>query len=150
MIKEKHLAIWGSALLIAVIIAPIKENWKAEPKDSFPFSYYPMFSKKRGETYGMYYLLGVDTLGQRHFLSYKLAGTGGFNQVRRQITKRAKKGEGRELLDRVEQQLKRKKKSFSRALSEIYLVKGVYHLERFLLQEEMLPMEETILASKKL
>jgi len=150
MVKEKHLAIWGSVLLIAVILAPIKENWKAKPKDSFPFSYYPMFSKKRGETYGMYYLLGVDTLGQRHFLSYKLAGTGGFNQVRRQIAKCAKKGDGSELLDRVEQQLKRKKKPFSYSLSEIKLVKGEYHLEHFFEDMERLPIAEKVMATKKL
>ena len=86
-----RLAVGLSLLLITLAIWPVRQNWTAKPKDSFPLSHYPMFSKDRGGKAEMTYLLGVDGMGKRRYLPYALAGTGGMNQVRKLILKRAKK-----------------------------------------------------------
>jgi hypothetical protein len=93
----KALAGLFSLLLIGGTLAPIAENWRDRPRDSFPFSYYPMFSQKRDGTYRVNYMVGLDAQGNRHLISYKLAGEGGFNQTRRQINKRVRKGQAARL-----------------------------------------------------
>lgn len=77
--------------MILVIVWPVRYNWARKPVDSFPLSYYPMFSHDRHGKAEMTYLLGVSADGKRRYLPYQLAGTGGMNQVRKVIAKRAKK-----------------------------------------------------------
>ena len=74
-------------LLMGATLAPIAQNWRAQPRDSFPFSYYPMFSEKRGDKYEVNYMVGLDGQGAEHVISYQLAGRGGLNSTRRQINK---------------------------------------------------------------
>jgi hypothetical protein len=74
-------------LLLGGTVAPIAQNWQPEPKDSFPFSYYPMFSQKRGAIYRVHYMVGFDGQGNRHVIPHQFAGDGGFNQTRRQINR---------------------------------------------------------------
>jgi hypothetical protein len=76
-----------SVVMLGATLAPVVENWKEQPQDSFPLSYYPMFSANRAEKYQVHYIVGLDQQGNRHLISYKFAGHGGFNQVRRQINK---------------------------------------------------------------
>lgn len=72
-------------LLMAATLAPVAQNWLPNPQDSFPFSYYPMFNRKRRSTYTGSYIVGLDAQGKRYTIPYTLIGTGGHNQTRRQI-----------------------------------------------------------------
>src|SRR5262249_22843254 len=36
-----------SVVMIGATLSPVVENWREKPTDSFPLSYYPMFSQKR-------------------------------------------------------------------------------------------------------
>lgn len=83
----KSFAAALSAVVIGAVLWPIVENWRKEPRDSFPLSYYPMFSLKRQDATTVCFLAGVDGRGERHLLPHTYAGTGGLNQVRRQINK---------------------------------------------------------------
>jgi hypothetical protein len=78
-----------TVLLLGAILAPIAQDVRpeAERKDSFPFSYYPMFSQDRHGEYVVTYLLGLDQRGDRYMLPHVLAGNAGFNQTRRQINR---------------------------------------------------------------
>jgi hypothetical protein len=87
VLRGKGFAGLLGLLLLGATLAPIAQNWQAEPKDSFPFSYYPMFSQKRGDVYKVDYIVGLDAQGGRHMIPYTFAGRGGFNQTRRQIHK---------------------------------------------------------------
>ena len=89
---ERLLAAGLSVLLLAVVASPVFQNGRDKPHDSFPLSYYPMFSHKRDAHYKVTYLVGLNADGHRRAISYKLAGTGGFNQVRRQIRRAAREG----------------------------------------------------------
>ena len=85
--REKGFAGVFGALLIGAVLLPVVQNWREQPKDGFPLSYYPMFSLKRSDSSTVRYLVGIDADGGRHLLPHTYAGTGGLNQVRRQINK---------------------------------------------------------------
>jgi hypothetical protein len=84
---RKGLAGLFGFLLMGATVAPVQQNWRPRPKDNFPFSYYPMFSEKRGAVYVVNYMVGLDAHGNRSLISFKFAGSGGFNQTRRQINR---------------------------------------------------------------
>jgi hypothetical protein len=143
---KRQTVIVGS-ILLSLVMCPIVQNWTKKPVDSFPLSYYPMFSKKRGETYGLYYVMAYDSLGTKKRLPYHIAGTGGFNQVRRQINKAHKIDGGRPFLKKVGKRLAKKDKSLYERLVKIELVKGYYHLENYFLRNDTLPLLERKIAS---
>ncbi len=118
------------ALLVAVLL-PIRENWKADPKDNFPLSYFPMFSEVRGETYKVAHLVGLDTEANRKLVSYKLAGTGGLNQVRRQIRKTVREGGAATLCQSVAERVAKSKQKSLASLSKIQIITGEYNLNEF-------------------
>jgi len=139
----------ASILLIVAILYPIRENWEKKPEDSFPMSYYPMFTNKRGKAYKMNYLIGLDSLSNRFTIPYKMAGTGGFNQVRRQIKKVAKRKKGRKkLLKKVAKRISRTKEAPYSEIVEVQLVQGVISFERIFEQKEIRADTEKILASQ--
>ncbi len=91
----------GSAFVIAAVLFPIAQNWRDRPVDSFPLSYYPMFTLDRPDVVRVDYLVGVDASGARQNLDYKLAGSGGYNQVRRQIRRTVSRDRAQDLCDDV-------------------------------------------------
>ncbi|PRX54952.1 hypothetical protein [Flagellimonas meridianipacifica] len=139
-----------SIVALGIVLSPIVQNWVKTPTDSFPFSYYPMFSKKRGATYGLYYVVTYDSLGHKEHLPYRLAGTGGFNQVRRQINKAHRNDGGMTFLKRVEKRLVKKDRAYYHGLTRIELVKGYYHLENYFLNNDTLPLLERNIATLKI
>ncbi len=143
-------AVLVSVFIIALILSPIMENWASKPKDSFPLSYYPMFSKKRKATYGLYYFVGYDSAQNRYKIPYKIAGTGGFNQVRRQIKKEARSDRADVFTLKVAERIARKKGYPYSKLVRIELVKGYYHLENYFLKKDTLPVHERKLAFHKI
>lgn len=69
-----------------VIASPILENWKDEPKDDFPLSYYPMFIQNRGEETLVAYLFGVDKDKNYYTIpNYYVIPGSDFNSARKQI-----------------------------------------------------------------
>lgn len=87
LVRGKALAGAASLLTVCAVLWPVMENWREKPKDGFPLSYYPMFSAKRSKSASVTYLVGLGAEGERHSLPYTYAGTGGLNQVRRQINR---------------------------------------------------------------
>ena len=144
MIKTKLAAAVFSAVMILAILWPARHNWNENPKDGFPFSYYPMFSHKRKATHSLPYFVGYDESGKRYYIPYKYAGTGGFNQVRRQINKRARRGDVEKLTERVAAKLAREKKAPYKNLVRVEMVRGKYHLDDFFMSEDKLPLKETV------
>ncbi|NIQ16098.1 MAG: hypothetical protein GTO02_17415 [Candidatus Dadabacteria bacterium] len=49
-----------SIIFILVVLSPVAENFKEKPEDDFPLSYYPMFTKKRGEETNITHIIGFD------------------------------------------------------------------------------------------
>ena len=97
----KRMAGGLSLLMVGAVLWPIVENWRTEPKDSFPLSYFPMFSVKRGKEMRLAYLVGYDAQGRRYPIPYRYAGAGGLNQVRRQLNAIVRTGRAEDLCRRV-------------------------------------------------
>lgn len=65
---------------------------KKVERDSFPVSTYPMFSADRSGKVTVPHVLGLTATGQRRPLHYRHYGTGGLNQVRKQIARAIRQG----------------------------------------------------------
>lgn len=150
MSLSKPSATIFSVLLLFALFWPIRENWQKKPKDRFPLSYFPMFSQKRDSTYEVNYFVGHDSCGQRVLIPYQRVGTGGFNQVRRQINKNVKRGKGEALTQKVAKNLSKKKQPPFDALVSVSLVSGTYHLEDYFLFNKKSPLRETVVAKHTL
>jgi hypothetical protein len=135
-------------VLAALIMYPVKENWASKPVDDFPFSYYPMFAKKRGKTYKIYHAVGYNAKGERHFIPYKMLGTGGFNQVRRQVSKRCKsKTASVKLVNRAAKHLGKNPGLFEAPIVRVDLVKCTYDLDAFFVHKQHTPLKEKVIVS---
>lgn len=145
MHHPKQVAGIFSLLMIMAVCSPVVQNWRAEPHDGFPLSYYPMFSHKRTAEYSINYFVGLDAAGGRHYITYELIGSGGFNQVRRQVNKMIRQKKGDELLGKVAQRVIKSKKYPYRQLDSVLLVKGVFHFETYFEQGRKAPIKEKII-----
>jgi len=150
MISSQPLAKLLSILILAALLWPVQENFERKPNDDFPLSYYPMFSHKRKATYSMPYVVGYDSQQNHYFIPYKYAGTGGFNQVRRQMRQMVREDRHEELIDRVAERLENTKRTPFDKLERIELVKGKYHFEDFFLYDQREPISEKILSTRNL
>ncbi len=120
-----------SAVLSGAVVWPILQNWRETPKDSFPFSYYPMFSAKRGKLTRVTYLAGLDAAGAGHPLPYTLAGTGGLNQVRRQVNRAVREGREAELSETVARNVARSREESLADVEVVRIIKGSYRLSDY-------------------
>lgn len=142
--RGKWLAGAFSLALIATVAWPVVENWKVEPQDSFPLSYYRMFSEDRADRQRLTYLAGLDPRGNRYLIPYRFAGTGGMNQVRRQINRRVNDGEAADLCRSVASRLGR---SSSRppGVSTVEVITGTFLLSSYV-TGSITPLEENVRA----
>lgn len=136
--------------LMFLLILPIKENFKKKPKDNFPFSYYPMFAIKRDSLYDVNYFVGYDNNGGRHYIPHDYIGTGGFNQVRRQLNKKCKKGETDKVTNRVAEKIAKTKSEPYTDIKRIELVTGTFHLENYFFAGETAPRKEKVLNTREI
>lgn len=120
-----------SILTLCVVLWPISQNWRNKPADSFPLSYYPMFSAYRSESAEVTYLRGVDAQGSTQPLRYSYAGSGGLNQVRRQIRKTVRAGKADELCQSVAAKVARRKTVSLANLVSVQIVTGDYKLDEY-------------------
>ena len=147
---SKKQAIIISIGIMVLVLSPVVENRARKPKDNFPLSYYPMFSKKRKATYGLYYLVGYDASQNRYKIPYQIAGTGGFNQVRRQIRNVARSSRAEAFTKQVAEKIAKKQHLPYSKLKHIELVKGYYHLENYFSKQDTLTVHERTVACHKI
>ena len=129
--REKGFAGVFGALLVGAVLLPVVQNWRERPKDSFPLSYYPMFSLKRSGCTTVRYLVGLDAGGGRHLLPHTYAGTGGLNQVRRQINKVVRGGEAETLCRLVAARVAQEDEDRFAGVTTVQVVFGRYRLTDF-------------------
>ena len=104
-LRDRTSAAWFSAALLAVVLAPVRQNRRPAPRDGFPLSYYPMFTKKRRSRVSVTHLVGRDAEGGRRVLPYRHAGAGGMNQTRKLIRRTVERGDAEALCRRVARRL---------------------------------------------
>lgn len=145
---SKPLAVLLSVGLLLLIASPIRENFQTKPKDGFPLSYYPMFSLKRDTHYTVRYVVGYDDAGKQHIIPYQLLGTGGFNQVRRQVNKRCKQGKAHKLARTAAKRIARQTVPPYTELAYVEVIKGDFHLDNFFLIHDRTPVSAKVLATE--
>jgi hypothetical protein len=146
---------WGaglfSCLLIGAVLSPVIQNWRAKPVDSFPFSYYPMFSEKREGTSRVTYMVGIDSKGNRHNLHYKYArgdmGAGGLNQVRRQISKMLERKEADKLCQAIARNVSNKQEGWLAKVVAVEVRTDTYNLNDYFTGKSRIPVKSKIHAT---
>jgi hypothetical protein len=144
--QGKGLASGFSLLMICAVLWPIVENWREQPTDSFPLSYYPMFTEKRAEKARVTYMVGFDAQGNRELIPYPFAGTGGLNQVRKQIRKVAQTGKATELCRSVAARIAQSKRERFADVESVQIVTGDYRLADYFSGNKS-PVSERVNAS---
>lgn len=127
----KGLAGAAGALLLAAILRPVTENWRRRPRDAFPLSYYPMFSAKRTATGRVTHVIGIDAQGQRQMVSHRYAGSGGLNQVRRQLHRSVRAGRAEACAKAVAERVAASSSRRLRELVEVRIVTGEYRFDDY-------------------
>jgi hypothetical protein len=141
----KRAAIF-SLLVVLVVLSPILQNWHPEATDNFPLSYYPMFSYERPDVERLNYLVGLDADGRRFGIPYTQAGSGGMNQVRRQINTRVSRGQSDQLCRSVSQRIAGSRSAYYARIETVQVVAGEYDLDEFFTASR-LPRSEQVRAS---
>jgi hypothetical protein len=79
----------------ALMLSPLSQYRRSadDRVDSFPLSYYPMFSKRRRRHARINYAVGVRGDGSTYILPLDVLGSGGFNQVRHQLNRMIRQGQ---------------------------------------------------------
>jgi hypothetical protein len=145
--RSKRIAVLASLLMVGAVLWPVQQNWRETPKDSFPLSYYPMFTAKRRPVETFYYLVGYDGAGNRFYLPHTFAGDGGHNAVRRQVNKTIREGRAEELAQKVAGRLaERKTGKWSRIVS-VDVMKGRFSVDDYFHGKKD-PVSEVIQASR--
>jgi hypothetical protein len=144
--REKRIAAAFSAFVIGAVLWPVTQNWRKEPKDSFPLSHYPMFSLKRADATTVRYLVGVGARGERQLLPHTYAGTGGLNQVRRQINKVVRGGKADSLCRTVVAKVAQEDEKRFAGVVTVQIVTGRYRLTDYFTAKRK-PVRERVNAS---
>lgn len=146
-ITDRRLAAALSVTLVAAVLAPLRQNWRAVPRDGFPVSYYPMFTARRTRDHREHYLVGHDARGGRTRLPWTCAGSGGLNQVRRQIRRSIRGGRADELCAAVAAEVARRKGGRYRRLLEVRVVTGRFRLAEYFGGGSRKPRSERVRAA---
>ena len=143
----KILAVVLSLILLAAVLSPIRENWKDEPRDNFPLSFYPMFNRKRCETTWLTYIVGYDGDGRNIQVPYWFAGSGGFNQVRMQLTKIGRdRTEAQKPCDSIAEKIARSRSIKYRQIVSVKIIRGEFNLKNFFKKTQK-PVKTRIVAT---
>jgi hypothetical protein len=100
-VSERRRAAGFGVALLGAVAAPLLQHRRAVPRDGFPLSHYPMFCADRGDRLTLTHLVGGRADGTERALPCGLVASGGMNQVRKQLTRSARRGRGPQVVRRV-------------------------------------------------
>jgi hypothetical protein len=129
--RDEVVALLASGALLAAVLAPVRQHWRAEPRDGFPFSCYPMFSARRSAHGTVTHLVGLQDDGSRRVLHHSYLGTGGLNQVRRQLNRSVRDGRAQELATTAAALVAARPRRGDGAVTEVRVVTGRYRYDAF-------------------
>jgi hypothetical protein len=129
--RGKRMAVLVSLAMVGAVLWPIQQNWRKNPKDNFPLSYYPMFSAKREAIEDFWYAVGRDAEDKRYFVPYTWIGVGGGNQVRRQLRRITNEGRAPELAKSIAKRVGRRDSPPWSQVVSVAVVRGQYSVDDF-------------------
>jgi hypothetical protein len=117
--------------MVGVVLWPAHQNWRTNPQDDFPLSYYPMFSAKRDETENFYYVVARDDHGNRFQVPHQWIGDGGGNQVRRQLRRIVNEGRAPQLARQVARRLAHRTDLPWSAITSVKVCSGRFAVDEY-------------------
>lgn len=145
---KKLLPSLFSLALVIAILAPLKEEWRGDYGDSFPLSWYPMFSRPRPDPESSYYVVGQDPDGTRHIITSRYYARGGMNAARRQLGRLARnRRTAKDLCAKIAERLAKKNKGSLARVEKVRIVRGWFHMEEYFGKGNKEPVREHTYAS---
>jgi hypothetical protein len=129
--KQRLGPVLAIAFTAGLVLSPITQNWNRKPKDNFPLSYYPMFSAVRGETYTSPAMVGWTAAGERRVVPYTFAGSGGLNEVRRQLRSRIQDRKAEQLCRKVAKRVARSARPDMAGVERLQVVMATHNLDAY-------------------
>ncbi len=134
-----------SILLTLAIMAPIHKGLRGARGDSFPLSWYPMFSRPRPALEPVDYVIGITADGERHIVHSKHHVRGTMNRARRQLTRLAKRSAtARTLCEQVSEKFGRRRRGKISELVQVRIVRGRFDLKQYFGAGHKAPVSEKI------
>jgi len=131
-----------------VVLAPATEAFGDRKWDTFPLSWYPMFSDPRNGTETPRYVIGLTPEGERHLVDYRYWTSGGFNQGSMQLKKleRERKGGLKKLCPKIASRVARRNEPRLAEVDQIRIVRGTYSPIAYFRDGDTKPMKERVMA----
>jgi hypothetical protein len=105
-----------------------------------------MLTNRQGEVYRQTYLVGLDEENNRIPISYRYAGSGGFNAVRRQINRLARDDRVVDLCQSIASRVSRRRSDPLNRVERVRVVTGTYRLYDYFSLRKDTPVFEWIRA----
>ncbi len=139
---------WATILsigLVLAILAPIHKSLRGKRGDSFPLSWYPMFSRPRPALEPVVYVIGITASGQRHIVHSRHHVRGAMNRARRQVKRLAKRpGTAKKLCEQVADKFAQRRRGTMSEIVQIRVVRGKFDLDRYFKERHKAPASEKI------
>ena len=129
--QRRRYAVVFSLAAVTLIGIPVIQNFREKPDDGFPLSYYPMFSKERHGVTELSHPIGIREDGTTIDLHYRTVSRGGMNQVRRQIRKIIRNGDGKELCHDVAEHVAKSRRKEYQDIVAVAIVTDTYDFHEF-------------------
>lgn len=143
--RERGTATLLATVMLGAMLYPLRQHFRSAEKkaDGFPLSYYPMFSARRRQYANINYVVGVMSDGSRSYLPHRLLGTGGLNQVRRQLNRVVREERAEDFADLLAARASRE--IGLEDVVRVEIVKGEFDLDNCMLKHQI-EGEETFIA----
>ena len=129
---SKTWAIRLSIALIVVILLPIHKKLRGHRGDSFPLSWYPMFSRPRPALEPVDYVIGVTAEGTRHIVHSRHHVGGPMNRARRQLNRLGKRAKNsKTLCEGVAEKFSRRRRGTMSKVVQVWFVRGRFNLKEY-------------------
>jgi hypothetical protein len=143
--------IWATAfsvVLLGTMLASVVQNWQARPRDSFPNSYFPMFSSGRGDLQTEHYVVGWDAPGNRSAIHFNnIAAGGSIVRIRRAtVGAMVRRGQAAQLCRAVSRRIAQRNLRALKPLVSLGVVTGTFSLSEYL-RGNKAPVSEKVLAT---
>jgi len=145
---HKSISILLSLLLTFALLSPLKRDWRGEDGDSFPLSWYPMFSKPRPALERIVYMVGVLPDGTRRVIKSNYFARGPMNQARMHVAKYAqRKKTSDELCKRASEKMSKRTRGSKSRMGQVRLVRGHFSREAYFGAGQELPEKDVVMAA---
>lgn len=145
---EKAWAIFLTMVLSLATLLPIHEEFRGARGDSFPFSWYPMFSRPRPDPEWSHYVVGKTDKGERVIIPSWYYVKGSMNQARRQLDHLVRDPRtAKETCERAARRVARARRGSMSAVRTVRVVRGYFHMEEYFSKGNKEPVREITYAS---